>query len=624
MADYACCPYDDAGQIEGSCHLTEKTPYGDRDEGECKSWEANTDATFDGNADGEDWGCCGFQRHFVWGQDPVEHGDLTQYHTFDIDVGAGNNPPNTGFPVFDEIQGTRDNFPLGNPRLGGICKLFVPVRYEHIKYVTIAGVHFKGGGWQGKTDTYDTNMKFWETAVPIDNTQKTETTVGNNVNPAPVDAVIFDARIANVGDTASMGGTAFCFSVVNPAECMVNTNAVHNGNVAGRGPNNSILAGNQNDAAAFTWDDDNPTVQQDPASRVVSQEATNFGDLCEKNGPQETDWAGGNPNKQDNIVAVGPNFDVVVHFRTEWCMAHWGTVDMQAGGDHGHGGTDDYNVDSTASNPHAHTDVADKSFEANSNGFDTSTGGLLGASGVTLGATGAGGLNSYTGGNGGGFKWPNAGAWAGFYSFVTCSSSTSTPSTFNPIYETDPRRLLISNFNMDYRHDSTSTNVCIRGNVRQVGTMTSFCNPGAIAHNVANRCSWNWNFDQTAFANTDGFLDYSLPVSSRTSGPNNPSRPTTTDFNIHIELRGPGNLAQNAAIMGADCHSDAGTCAVTGTSMTIVLSCTAAAVPSGGNERDAMPICFMGDEVHFQVTRPHATANIDWVQGMYSGVGHTP
>merc|ERR1711890_150655 len=115
-----------------------------------------------------------------------------------------------------------------------------------------------------------------------------------------------------------------------------------------------------------------------------------------------------------------------------------------------------------------------------------------GASGVTLGATGAGGLNSYTGGNGGGFKWPNAGAWAGFYSFVTCSSSTSTPSTFNPIYETDPRRLLISNFNMDYRHDSTSTNVCIRGNVRQLGTMTSFCNPGAIAHNVANRCSWNW------------------------------------------------------------------------------------------------------------------------------------
>merc|ERR1711935_913731 len=29
---------------------------------ECKAWESNVDATYEGN----NWGSCGFQRHFPW------------------------------------------------------------------------------------------------------------------------------------------------------------------------------------------------------------------------------------------------------------------------------------------------------------------------------------------------------------------------------------------------------------------------------------------------------------------------------------------------------------------------------------------------------------------------------
>merc|ERR1719443_981600 len=37
---------------------------------ECKAWESNVDATYEGNPIGgcapDNWGSCGFQRHFPW------------------------------------------------------------------------------------------------------------------------------------------------------------------------------------------------------------------------------------------------------------------------------------------------------------------------------------------------------------------------------------------------------------------------------------------------------------------------------------------------------------------------------------------------------------------------------
>ena len=77
LADYACCPYDDYGMPHTACTnaLPEKTPFSlesDWRNGACKAWESNVDATYDGNdnncGSNEDWGSCGFQRHFPWNE----------------------------------------------------------------------------------------------------------------------------------------------------------------------------------------------------------------------------------------------------------------------------------------------------------------------------------------------------------------------------------------------------------------------------------------------------------------------------------------------------------------------------------------------------------------------------
>ena len=81
LADYACCPYDDYGMPHAACTnvLPEKTPFSMQEDwrnGACKAWEANVDATFDGNDNecgtNENWGSCGFQRHFPWNQIDTE------------------------------------------------------------------------------------------------------------------------------------------------------------------------------------------------------------------------------------------------------------------------------------------------------------------------------------------------------------------------------------------------------------------------------------------------------------------------------------------------------------------------------------------------------------------------
>merc|ERR1712130_698976 len=75
VADYACCPYDHYGVVFDGCPLTEKTPWAMDDNNHdrwgvehhmCKAWEANVDATFEGTEDYDNWGGCGFQRHFPW------------------------------------------------------------------------------------------------------------------------------------------------------------------------------------------------------------------------------------------------------------------------------------------------------------------------------------------------------------------------------------------------------------------------------------------------------------------------------------------------------------------------------------------------------------------------------
>ena len=128
IADYACCPYDDYGIPFDDCvaALPEKTPFSDQPDwntGACKSWEFNPDASFDGN-DGastcgtnENWGSCGFQRHFPWGAYPAY-------------LGANGLTPD----FENTLLAVPTHFSIGGaPFLGGVCKLYMPVPTGNIE-----------------------------------------------------------------------------------------------------------------------------------------------------------------------------------------------------------------------------------------------------------------------------------------------------------------------------------------------------------------------------------------------------------------------------------------------------------------------------------------------------------
>jgi len=438
LADYACCPYDDYGMPHAACTtaLPEKTPFSmetDWRDGACKAWESNVDATYDGNDNScgtnENWGSCGFQRHFPWNDVDTEafrnrncvvsfdgtdytHGtgcncdnfadsgtnhennnaisckstqmvagtnaspDLTCTTTFVQATHGGYdqtqmdngkiccNPAETGIayatpndnttPRVDcfrecaaadtnglatcyetdlvgkrNIQqqnlyfrdeaaytglltnsisfaydadatastGATSNANLYNlggvPFLGGICKLFVPVPRSRITSVQIAGVHV--------------NLS------------------GSSVFAAKVGS----AATYNANDHV---GTAYCFSVVNPAEGMNNSNGIHNGNVAGGAVD---TVNNNFDQLAFALGDTSLTRQAGIEPNI------NFFD------GSDGDHIGTQLN-QSNPVAdgdseVGANFDVVVHIHSEWCnsQSFWDYSDMQLTGDYNNG-NDDY------------------------------------------------------------------------------------------------------------------------------------------------------------------------------------------------------------------------------------------------------------------------------------------
>lgn len=454
LADYACCPYDDYGMPHALCTaaLPEKTPFSldsDWRNGACKAWESNVDATYDGNDQGcgtnENWGSCGFQRHFPWnevdttsfrnrgcvvtndggsrssgtgcncqgygdaetgaiichtinviaGSDPLvadsgdpctpytdaDHGavdsaDFATHVTVAGSTGVCCNPDlpagtmSTGANSVDvscvqtcvaddvnqlvtdskpqcygsdflgrrNIQGKKLYFTdadtytstmfdgassmefsytsdaaletgakknselynlAGVPFLGGVCKLFVPVPKQRITSVQIAGVHVsldRGVGYS------------------------------SSVYAAKVD----DAATFAAGDEM---GTAYCFSVVNPAEGMVNQeNGIHNGNVAGTsvGDVNGVFG-----QLAFATDATSLNRQ------AGLEPAINFFDGSDASniGTQLEDAAGFTATGDSK---VGANFDVVVHIHSEWCnsQSFWSYADMQLTGDFNNGNLD--------------------------------------------------------------------------------------------------------------------------------------------------------------------------------------------------------------------------------------------------------------------------------------------
>jgi hypothetical protein len=510
VADYACCPYDEFGVVNTLCPLSEKTPWAmDGSNADpsgvevhvCKAWEANIDATMEGTDGNADWGGCGFQRHFPWSMKQAAVGDLgasspigaapaTYLHctlgvldcsdTDDIARGYESIKLGTGFEFdFDEgpFSDSGANMVFGNPHLGGVCKLWIPVRLAMIDSVSIAGVHMNGGGTDGD---------------------------GGTAGNAKGSAAVFDnAKIMGTQGTEgddTTAGTAYCFSVVNVAEFMANTNSIVNANVAGGDPNSGAPHLLQS------------TDSEDPPHKQFKD-----------------NLAGGtNHHSGTNIVEAGASFDVVVHFKSEWCIRHWTIQDMQIAHDVG-SNDEDYDLYSDPNPRHAHTDVADKRFP------------LVGICGCCVDNSGTGGdeerlddaalsggdptaygcrpcenravedscveINTYADYTNTDLMWPNAGAWAGFYSFITCANDGFMIYDRATGYDLSThaftgvtrygRTMVHSMFYNDIRHEHEDgdprKDVVIRGNIRQIGEDVKVCGPGELLESN-QRCTWNWNF----------------------------------------------------------------------------------------------------------------------------------
>merc|ERR1711990_1353854 len=158
------------------------------------------------------------------------------------------------------------------------------------------------------------------------------------------------------------------------------------------------------------------------------------------------------------------------------------------------------------------------------------------------------------GGAGDILRWPNAGAFAGFYSFVTCANADSTAAynvanAYKYVFHVGgapasdcemtgtaitgsadpvvlqgcmiPRAVVVSLANDDFRvEDCVTANrrLTARWNVRQAGINIGNCGPGTLPDGDAGRCSWNWNFN-TFTANSvlqdeaEAFFERSSPRS---------------------------------------------------------------------------------------------------------------
>lgn len=644
VADYACCPYDDFGVVNPGCPLTEKTPWAMTNSNAnpdplgvsnhiCKAWEANIDATMEGNENGDNWGGCGFQRHFPWGIADAKGGDgapadpTTLEHCrmgmFDCTVGTGNPMTNNykglkagmAFPLDNGAFSAQDtNHVFGEVTLGAVCKLWIPVRLNAIDSVSVAGIHMNGGGTDGDPSSF----------------------------------AVFDG--AEVCDTATctggntVAGTAFCFSVVNIGEFMENNMPndpfrVMNANVAGRdiGGHDPIRLEGPDSEQAFDVD---------------------FGQSIEP----------GNLNGgTDTIVDAGASFDVVVHFKSAWCIRHWTIIDMQTSPDVGNAVFDYPLADDGNNNPqHAHTDVADKRFDGtvgicgccdasgNTRHDDSSHSTVAVDSCNKCAGTSCVELNTYGAGVGS-MRWPNAGAWAAYHSFITCADghfmiydvANGIDGSGNPTLASSHERVVVhSMFYNDVRHDYTnamhnSGTIAIRGNIRQIGTKVTNCGPGVIDTTDNKRCTWNWNFglvdDQEEWFNRDSPQVHAVWKNGQAVSRNDETNAHTNMLSAVIEdhsftfsfqawdsdagLDSGALTPGHGMVMDADKYfSDpnaAMTISATEHQFVVTMHCLASSLDGNGgqlmsppatgddntmNIRDIFPDCYMGDEIHFSYT----------------------
>ena len=569
LADYACCPYDDYGLPDTACTgaLREKTPFGTADQtfqqNDCKAWEFNADAIFEGNDKcGVNYGQCGFQRQFAWGTAGATSGTantaLTHYpgisSDFELQFGI-DTVANT--KDFDSLYGAStfsysgtslgsrqasDGWGIGHaPILGGVCKLFVPVPPKYIVQVQVAGVHKAAGSH-----------------------------------------TMFPAQFKPSAAENFLAGTVFCFSVVNPSEGDVNDNGVANGNVNGRGATGALAFGDD-------FAGKNSLQRQDGLAPAV-----NFGSPLVGTPGESIDGANDLNNSR------GGNFDVVAHFDTTWCTNNNAltgfVVEMQQAGDYRDG---DASYDITSN--HAHNDIYEKRFAS------INYGSIYTAS-SPAGYMVNGGVN---------YRWPNKGAWAGYHSVVTCAQHSTA--TDGLVYN-NAREYVMSVSGGDFRQGANTacSGLNYRFNVRQVGTAVENCGPGQLPDADNKRCTWNWNYSETAAAENETFFDRTnnLVFNTWSSGrkrrqaavahagaaPNiAPNGPVTSNLAFTFTfVDGLGATPSTLTLSSDNDSSSPLVDYVDIASNVATLKCD----PTTGLTpfRDNFPDCFFGDELHFSVS----------------------
>merc|ERR1712117_677842 len=73
----------------------------------------------------------------------------------------------------------------------------------------------------------------------------------------------------------------------------------------------------------------------------------------------------------------------------------------------------------------------------------------------------------------------------------------------------------------------------------------------------------------------------------------------TSDVTMTVTFRDNAGNDITTTAASADTSNVSGTA---GGTTVVTVSCTAGVIPPGGNQRDAFPACFQGDEVHFEIS----------------------
>merc|ERR1711990_140600 len=259
------------------------------------------------------------------------------------------------------------------------------------------------------------------------------------------------------------------------------------------------------------------------------------------------------------------------------------------------------------------------------------------------------------GGAGDILRWPNAGAFAGFYSFVTCANADSTAAynvanAYKYVFHVGgapasdcemtgtaitgsadpvvlqgcmiPRAVVVSLANDDFRvEDCVTANrrLTARWNVRQAGTNIRNCGPGTLPDGDAGRCSWNWNFNPFTASSVlqdeaEAFFERSSPRSFE------PWQSGAEVGDRWVQEGSPDSPVSDVVITSEYLDSDSPAAALVGTisldvpakyvTVTEELDAdtagkhvfTLGCVNTVDGFRDNFPDCYQGEEIHYEWT----------------------